>query len=294
MARVQSRLTGNVPGEFFVDDACIDCETCRVVAPEVFVRSQALGLSVVGAQPRSDEGALRAKMALVACPTSAIGTESKLDVRAAVRAFPERIAGSDVHYCGFAAESSFGASSYLVSRGEGNVLVDSPRAARPLFERIAALGGVRTMLLSHRDDVADHAIFARRFGCTRVLHAADVGPGTRDVERLIDGDESVALDPHLLVIPVPGHTRGSVAFLYRSRFLFTGDHLWGSEDGAHLEASREVCWYSWAEQIRSMQKLLAYDFEWVLPGHGPRFRAEPPTMRRKLEELITRMRSGPR
>jgi glyoxylase-like metal-dependent hydrolase (beta-lactamase superfamily II) len=55
-----------------------------------------------------------------------------------------------------------------------------------------------------------------------------------------------------------------------------------------------VCWYSWAEQIRSMQKLLAYDFEWVLPGHGPRFRAEPPTMRRKLEELITRMRSGPR
>jgi glyoxylase-like metal-dependent hydrolase (beta-lactamase superfamily II)/ferredoxin len=294
MARVESRLTGNVPGEFFVDDACIDCETCRIVAPDVFVRSQALGLSVVGTQPRSDESALRAKMALVACPTSAIGTESKLDVRAAVRAFPERIAGSDVYYCGFAAESSFGASSYFASREEGNVLVDSPRAARPLLERIAALGGVRTMLLSHKDDVADHAIFARRFGCTRVLHAADVGPGTRDVERLIDGEEPVALAPDLLVIPVPGHTRGSVALLYRARFLFTGDHLWGSEDGEHLEASREVCWYSWAEQIRSMQKLLAYDFEWVLPGHGPRFRAEPRTMRRKVEELLARMRRGPR
>ena len=294
MARVQNRLSGNAPGEFFVDDACIDCETCRIVAPEVFVRSEALGMSVVREQPRSDNGALRAKMALVACPTSAIGTESKLDVRAGVRAFPERIAGSDVYYCGFAAESSFGASSYLVSREGGNVLVDSPRAARPLLERIAALGGVRTMLLSHRDDVADHAIFARRFGCTRVLHAADVDPGTRDVERRIESEEPVALAPDLLIIPVPGHTRGSVALLYRSRFLFTGDHLWGSEDGNELEASRDVCWYSWAEQTRSMQKLLGYDFEWVLPGHGHRFRADPPTMRRKLEELVARMRSGAR
>jgi glyoxylase-like metal-dependent hydrolase (beta-lactamase superfamily II)/ferredoxin len=292
MARVQNRLADNAPGEFFVDDACIDCETCRIVAPEVFVRSEALAMSVVGAQPRSDEGARRAKMALVACPTSAIGTAVKVDLSAAVAAFPERIAGTDVSFCGFAAKSSFGASSYLIARTEGNVLVDSPRAARPLLGRMAALGGIRTMLLTHRDDVADHAIFARRFGCARVLHAADVGPGTRDVERRIEGEEPVALHPDLLAIPVPGHTRGSVAFLHRHGVLFTGDHLWGSEDGEHLDASRDVCWYSWAEQTRSMQKLLAYDFEWVLPGHGPRFHAEPRTMRRKIEELVARMRKS--
>ncbi len=69
MVRVQNRLSGNAPGEFFVDDACIDCKTCRIVVPEVFVRSEALGMSVVCVQPRSDHGALRAKLALVACPT---------------------------------------------------------------------------------------------------------------------------------------------------------------------------------------------------------------------------------
>jgi glyoxylase-like metal-dependent hydrolase (beta-lactamase superfamily II)/ferredoxin len=290
MARALRRLADNAPGEFFVDDACIDCETCLIVAPEVFVRSERLGMSVVGSQPRSDEGTLRAKMALVACPTSAIGSVSKLDVSAAVRAFPERIAAADVYYCGFASESSYGASSYLVTRTDGNVLVDSPRAARPLLDRIAGLGGIRTMLLSHRDDVADHATFARRFGCTRVMHAADVGTGTREVEQRIEGDEPVPLAPDLLVIPVPGHTRGSVALLFKERLLFTGDHLWGSADGEHLQASRDVCWYSWAEQTRSMQKLLAFDFEWILPGHGPRFHAEPATMRRKLEELVIRMK----
>ena len=89
---------------------------------------------------------------------------------------------------------------------------------------------------------------------------------------------------------MPGHTRGSQALLYRDEILFTGDHLWGSEAGDGLDASRGVCWYSWAEQTRSMAKLLAFDFEWVLPGHGPRFHAPARKMRAELEKLIARMR----
>jgi len=289
VARVAARLSENADGDFFVDDACIDCETCRVVAPQLFARSERLGLSVVRRQPGSREEALRARMALVSCPTSAIGTESKVDLRDAIDALPDPVTG-DVLYCGYAAESSFGAASYLVRRDGGNVLVDSPRAARPLMERITALGGVGTMLLTHRDDVADHAQYARRFGCARVMHAADAGHGTGDVERWVDGEEPVPLAPDLLAIPVPGHTRGSIALLYRDEVLFTGDHLWGSDDGDGLEASRSVCWYSWAEQTRSMERLLAFDFEWILPGHGPRFHAPARRMRAALEELIARMR----
>jgi glyoxylase-like metal-dependent hydrolase (beta-lactamase superfamily II) len=122
------------------------------------------------------------------------------------------------------------------------------------------------------------------------MHAADVDRGTRDVERPVSGDEPVRLAPDLLAIPVPGHTRGSVALLYRDEILFTGDHLWGSEDGDGLDASRSVCWYSWTEQARSMEKLLAFDFEWVLPGHGPRHHAPARRMRGELEKLIARMR----
>jgi len=289
VARLSARLSENAPGDFFVDDACIDCETCRVLAPRVFERSDRLGLSVVGRQPVSAEDTLRAKMALVSCPTSAIGTASKVELEEAILALPDCVA-EGVYYCGYAAESSFGAASYLVRREGGNVLVDSPRAARPLMDRVKALGGVGTLFLTHRDDVADHARYASRFRCGRVLHARDVGSETREVERRIEGDDPVRLADDLLAIPTPGHTRGSMVLLYRGTFLFTGDHLWGSEDGERLDAGRGVCWYSWAEQTRSMEKLLAFDFEWVLPGHGPRFHAPAAKMRAELEGLVGRMK----
>src|SRR5262249_49559533 len=152
------------------------------------------------------------------------------------------------------AESSFGASSYLIRRPDGNVLVDSPRAAGPLMNRLAQLGGIRWMFLTHRDDVADHCAFARRFGCERILHADEVSSRTADVERPIEGSTPVRLADDLVVIPVPGHTKGSAALLYRDEFLFTGDHLWGSEEGHALEASRSVCWYSWPQQLKSLRK----------------------------------------
>ena len=85
-------------------------------------------------------------------------------------------------------------------------------------------------------------------------------------------------------------TRGSAALLYRRKFLFTGDHLWGTEEG-ELGASRSVCWYSWSEQMRSIERLLEFDFEWVLPGHERRFRTESAAaMRKELERLLLRLR----
>jgi len=118
-----------------------------------------------------------------------------------------------------------------------------------------------------------------------------VGAGTRDVERKLEGDEPHFIADDLQVIPTPGHTAGSAVLLYREQFLFTGDHLMGTEDGGALEAGRDVCWYSWPDQIRSMERLLDLRFEWVLPGHGGRYRAaSPAAMRRELEGLVAQMR----
>src|SRR5262249_15422497 len=142
MARLAERLVENAEGDLYVDRSCIDCETCRQIAPAVFGRDQAAGQSIVTAQPRAEPDRHRALMALVACPTASIGSLARADTRRAAHAFPERI-DDDIYYCGYAAESSYGASSYLVRRAEGNVLVDSPRAARPLLDGIRALGGVR-------------------------------------------------------------------------------------------------------------------------------------------------------
>jgi glyoxylase-like metal-dependent hydrolase (beta-lactamase superfamily II) len=228
-------------------------------------------------------------MALVACPVAAIGARDRAGIVAAARAFPDPVAPG-VLRCGYAAASSFGAAAWLVLRPEGNVLVDSPRFARPLAERIRALGGARLMFLTHRDDVADHARWRDALGCERVLHARDAGAGTRAVERPLHGDVPVALGRGLLAIPVPGHTAGSAALLVDDTFLFTGDHLWGDAAG-RLGASRAVCWWDWDAQAGSMERLAGHRFEWVFPGHGRSWRARSPgAARAEVLALARRMR----
>lgn len=288
MALIELRRAENVAGDFFVDSSCIDCDLCRQIAPATF---KAAGeQSAVFSQPRTPDEQMAALKALVTCPTASIGTTTKHDTKAAVRAYPELI-GDDVFFCGFAAESSFGAASYLICRPSGNVLVDSPRFTRSLARQIEAMGGVRWMFLTHRDDVADHEKWAARFDAERVLHSDDITPRTSAVERRITGYDLTRLDDDLLVIPTPGHTRGHAVLLYRDRFLFSGDHLWWSPAYQSLYASPNVCWYSWTEQTRSVERLLDHEFEWVLPGHGRRAHGTATEMRRQLSDAIARMRS---
>jgi glyoxylase-like metal-dependent hydrolase (beta-lactamase superfamily II)/ferredoxin len=291
MAELRARLSQNVDGEFFVDHTCIDCDTCRQLAPAVYSRSDEIEQSYVSSQPQSDEETTRALMALVACPTSSIGTVHRLNAREAARRFPELVA-DNIYYCGFTSAASFGASSYLVRQPDSNFLVDSPRAAAPLVRRLREMGGVRRLLLTHRDDVADHKRLRGFFNCERVLHEHDVSPGTRDVEVKLTIREPAPLGDGVVAIPVPGHTRGSVAYLYLNKYLFTGDHLWWSPKVGALHASYGVCWYNWRDQIRSMERLLDFRFEWVLPGHGQRYHASARVMKRELEQLIARMRKA--
>jgi glyoxylase-like metal-dependent hydrolase (beta-lactamase superfamily II)/ferredoxin len=271
MARERDAIPANTKGDLFVDSSCIDCDLCRQVAPGVFARCEGAEQSFVIQQPTAADEQ-RVLMALVTCPTASIGSRTKPDTRLAARAFPDWIV-DDVYFCGYASAASYGASSYLIRRPTGNVLVDSPRFAKFLVDSIAALGGVSTMVLTHRDDVADHRKFRDHFGCERVIHRADVTEDTRDCERIIETDVELAAD--LRVIHVPGHTRGSIV-LHHREVLFTGDHLWANADETGLAAGRDVCWYSWAEQLESIRKLAAYSFTHVLPGHGRRFVAPDP------------------
>jgi len=289
VANLQQRLPENVPGDFFVDSTCIDCDTCSELAPAVF-RDHG-DQNSVHHQPETDAETERALMALVACPTGSIGTLERHDAHIGIDAFPLLLA-DNVYFCGFTSESSFGAWSYLIVRPEaegGNVLIDSPRFATQLVKRIDAMGGVRKMFLTHKDDVADHDRFAARYQCERLMHEDD-GAARHGIETLIRGADPVQIDHDLIAIPVPGHTRGHVVLLYRNKFLFTGDHLAWSPNRNSLIAFRRACWYSWAEQIKSMQKLLDYEFEWVLPGHGRIHHDSAASMRDQLENCIQWMK----
>jgi glyoxylase-like metal-dependent hydrolase (beta-lactamase superfamily II)/ferredoxin len=281
MANPSHAYPENIPGNFFVDDTCIDCDLCRQIAPAVF--KEEVDHSAVYRQPASASEVHQAAMALVACPTGSIGTREKLDLKAAAAAYPELIE-DNVYFCGYASPNSYGGASYLVMRPEGNVLIDSPRFARTLVRRMEEMGGVATMIFSHRDDVADHEKFHKHFGCRRIIHGADARG--IDAEQLLEGEEQVRLDNELVAIPVPGHTRGHVVFLYREKFLFTGDHLAYSDNRGGLIAFRNAAWYSWPEQTKSMRRLLEFRFEWVLPGHGRRAHQPHEAMHRSLLDCI--------
>jgi glyoxylase-like metal-dependent hydrolase (beta-lactamase superfamily II)/ferredoxin len=290
MANLQQRLAENVPGDFFVDSSCIDCDTCSQLAPAIF-RDHGDQCSVYH-QPENEDEEKLALMSLVACPTGSIGAIKSHDAHIGIDAFPHQI-DENVYFCGFTSESTFGGWSYLVTRPDsegGNLLIDSPRFASQLVKRIDALGGIRKMLLTHKDDIADHELFRKRFACERIMHEAD-GANNIGVESVIRGQEAQEIEPDLLAIPTPGHTRGHVVFLYREKFLFTGDHLAWSPARKTLTAFRSVAWYSWREQIHSMEKLLSYPFEWVLPGHGNMQHDELEKMHEHLMRCVRWMKS---
>jgi glyoxylase-like metal-dependent hydrolase (beta-lactamase superfamily II)/ferredoxin len=283
MAQVALKLADNVDGEFFVDSTCIDCDACRQIAPTVFHDTG--DQSAVYHQPETENERLAAQKALISCPTASIGTAIRQNMSRALADLPEHV-DEDVYRCGYTSESSFGAFSYLIRKESGNILIDSPRFAGPLVKNIERMGGVARMLLTHQDDVADHDKFASRFGAKRVLHRDDVRSRTAAVELQPSGGDPVEIEPGLLMIPTPGHTKGHAVYLWRDRFLFTGDHLAWNERTGHLYAFRSACWYSWSEQIQSMARLLDYRFEWVLPGHGRPVHLPADQMRRELEYCV--------
>jgi glyoxylase-like metal-dependent hydrolase (beta-lactamase superfamily II) len=199
-----------------------------------------------------------------------------------------------VYYCGWASRRSFGASSDLIVRPAGNVLIDSPRVNAPLARQIEALGGLAAIVLSHRDDVADHDRWAARFGCPRWIHAADAdaAPGA---EQRLHGQESLDLDPDLRLIPTPGHTAGSLVALLGGQILFSGDHLWWSDSAAAgpgaapgaLVASRTYCWHDWERQLESVARLRDLDVRWLLPGHGGRRSFGPGEWQRQIDGVLS-------
>lgn len=82
-----------------------------------------------------------------------------------------------VYHTGFSDEATFGSAAYFIRRPKGgNMLVDVPRWTPALAQRLAALGGVRWMVLTHRDDVGAHAAWARHFGATRLIHRLEASP----------------------------------------------------------------------------------------------------------------------
>jgi ferredoxin len=75
MADKANKYPDNVPGKFYCDSQCIDCDLCRNTAPDFFTRSNDGGYSFVHQQPRTPSEVALCEEALEGCPVEAIGND---------------------------------------------------------------------------------------------------------------------------------------------------------------------------------------------------------------------------
>jgi ferredoxin len=77
MSELINRLPQNVPGAFYVDDTCIDCDLCRSNGPNFFTRDDNTGYSYVYRQPVTPEEIAEAEDCRLGCPTESIGDDGE-------------------------------------------------------------------------------------------------------------------------------------------------------------------------------------------------------------------------
>ncbi len=75
MADFTRRLLENVPGKYYIDWECTDCDGCRAVAPEHFHRNDENGYCFVAKQPETEKEIALCEEAFEACPCEVIGND---------------------------------------------------------------------------------------------------------------------------------------------------------------------------------------------------------------------------
>jgi glyoxylase-like metal-dependent hydrolase (beta-lactamase superfamily II) len=164
-----------------------------------------------------------------------------------------------------------GTNTYLLGEREIAVVDPGPDDARHLDTILAAAGApIRWVVATHthRDHSPLAAELARRTQAT-LIGVAPPRDGRQDEsfapdKQPADGERLQLGDTELIAIRTPGHASNCVCyFLARERLLITGDHVLEGVSPVILPPDGNM-----ADYLASIDKLFAYDFERIAPGHG--------------------------
>ncbi|MFV1998122.1 MAG: MBL fold metallo-hydrolase [Acidiferrobacterales bacterium] len=122
--------------------------------------------------------------------------------------------------------------AYYLQCPEGNVLIYNTGHTEEI-NHIAGLGGIKYHYLSHRDEAGPSLeIIRQRLGSELCCHENEKSAISQLCEVDITFSENTRHFSNVDIICTPGHTNGSISFLYSSpfgrTFLFTGDTLFQS------------------------------------------------------------------
>lgn len=163
-----------------------------------------------------------------------------------------------------------GTNTWVVTTGEGNVVIDPGPELPEHLNAVAALGSVACALLTHRH--SDHSAGAHAFHqlTGAPVRARDAGLCVGGAP--LPGDNAVMAfgDVEIRVHDTPGHTSDSVCFTVQAgekRHLFSGDTVLGS--GTTIVAHPDGVLADYLDSLARLHEL-TLGMRWVLlPGHGP-------------------------
>jgi hypothetical protein len=194
---------------------------------------------------------------------------------------------------------TLGVRSFLLERDEGNLLVYSSTTIKQEADYVRAKGGIWRQYLNHGHEAwvaeAAGAWVASTFGAPLYAHENEKDEVSRAYD--LDGtfSERHTLGDDFEVIPIPGHTSGTTAFLWDTgehRSLFTGDSI-DLEDGAWVAAL--LASSDRDDYIKSLELIRGLDFDVVVPwaasldGAYYAFTDKSDT-RGRIDEMLERMR----
>ncbi|NKB71719.1 MAG: MBL fold metallo-hydrolase [Candidatus Latescibacteria bacterium] len=209
-------------------------------------------------------------------------------------------------------------STYIIRAGDHSLLIDCGMWAPAKLEQQADLGTVEQVWLTHfhRDQCGAAPAWSKAgsqltfpFAEKRFFEEADLLRASYDIydnytsyfpgrgpledlrgEYACDYQHLQWRDLSAEIVPLPGHTFGSVGYLLEvdgQRLLACGDVLCGPGK------LREYFWAQWRYMdfqghinlLESLQRLRQLEVDWLLPGHGAPFRARDEDLAKLLAAL---------
>jgi glyoxylase-like metal-dependent hydrolase (beta-lactamase superfamily II) len=164
-----------------------------------------------------------------------------------------------------------GTNTYLLGLRAVAVLDPGPDDERHLAAILAAAGtAIRWIIVTHTHP--DHSPLARRLAeltGAKLMGLPPPDDGRQDAtfapqHQPGDGERLSVGECQLIAIHTPGHASNCVCYLLEhERLLFTGDHVLEGVSPVILPPDGDMSAY-----LNSLDRLVAYDFERIAPGHG--------------------------
>lgn len=179
----------------------------------------------------------------------------------------ETILGDVLTWSWFSEPHGYNFNGLLIPDPRGNLCIDPVEASDEVLGELATKG-VSRILITNRNHVRAANRIRERTGARSYIHPDDAAyaraQGAVLDGELQPGDKIGALE----VIGVSGKSPGEVAFLWpERRCLIVGDAVVGDPPG-YLKLLREKVMDDPPRLRRSVQHLLALDFDTILVGDG--------------------------